>query len=81
MLSGADIYAKLDLKAITFAKLDAARKTLQARGEAETRHDRSAARSVEHLHRPARRPQRLAIARNLDGELRKLLDRARKSPI
>jgi len=78
MLSGADIYAKLDLKAITFAKLDAARKTLQARGEAKrvttevlleassTYIDLLAAHSG------------LAIARNLDGELRKLLDRARK---
>ena len=78
MLSGADIYARLDLKAITFAKLDAARKTLQARGEAKrvttevlleasaTYIDLLAAHSG------------LAISRTLDDELRKLLDRARK---
>src|SRR5439155_13118480 len=78
MLSGADIYAKLDLKAITIAKLDAARKTLQARGEAKrvttevlleasaTYVDLLAAHSG------------LAIARDLDGELHKLLDRAER---
>jgi outer membrane protein TolC len=79
MLSGADIYAKLDLKAITFAKLDAARKTLQAKGEAKrvttevlleassTYIDLLAAHSG------------LAIARSLDDELRKLLNRAEKA--
>jgi len=78
MLSGVDVYAKLDLKAITFARLDAARKTLQARGEAKrvttevlleassTYIDMLAAHSG------------LAIARSLDADLRKLLDRARK---
>jgi len=69
---------RLDLKAATFARLDAARKVLQQKGElkrvttevlldaAGTYIDLLAAHSGQ------------AIARNLDDELRKLLDRAEK---
>lgn len=78
MLSGADIYARLDLKAITFAKLDAARKTLQARGEAKRITTEVLLEAASTYVDLLAAHSGLAIARGLDAELHKLLDRAQK---
>jgi outer membrane protein TolC len=79
MLSGADIYAKLDLKAITFAKLDAARKTLQVRGEAKKVTTEVLLEASSAYVDLLAAHSGLAIARGLDDALRKLLTRAEKA--
>ncbi|HTK76016.1 MAG TPA: TolC family protein [Gemmataceae bacterium] len=79
MLSGADIYARLDLKAITFAKLDAARKTLQARGEAKRVTTEVLLEASSAYIDLLAAHSGLAISRDLDGELRKLLNRAERA--
>src|SRR5262249_40340371 len=79
MLSGADIYARLDLKAITFAKLDAARKSLQARGEAKRITTEVLLEASSAYIDLLATHSGLAIARDLDADVRKLLNRAERA--
>jgi outer membrane protein TolC len=78
LLGGLDVLARLDVRAAAFARLDAERKLLQQKGDLRRVTTEVLLEATATYIDLLAAHSGLAIARELDGELRKLLDRAER---